>query len=124
MLLIDTSVPDKPEIRVLVPVGGGIEFGETSEQAAVRETLEEINAVVTNLRFMGVIENMFSYEGQDYHEHIFAYEGDFEDQSLYDQEEIYGKEGSGWEFVCRWIDIDFLKSGEVLFYPTQILDWI
>lgn len=124
MLLIDTSVPDKPEIRVLVPVGGGIEFGETSEQAAVRETHEEINAVVTNMRFMGVIENMFSYEGQDYHEHIFAYEGDFEDESLYEQEEIHGKEDSGWEFVCRWIDIDFLKSGEVLFYPTQILDWI
>ncbi len=124
MLLIDTSVPDKPEIRVLVPVGGGIEFGETSEQAAARETFEEINAVVTNLRFMGVIENMFSYEGQDYHEHIFAYEGDFEDKSLYEQEEIHGKEDSGWEFVCRWIDIDFLKSGEVLFYPTQILDWV
>ena len=124
ILLIDTHAPDHPEIRVLIPVGGRIEFGEYSKDTAMRETLEEIGADVVNLRFMGVIENMFSHEGIDYHEHIFAYEGDFADQSLYQQEEIHGKEDSGWEFVCRWVEVDLLKSKKVLFFPTQMLDWL
>ncbi len=124
ILLIDTHAPNRPDIRVLVPVGGGIEFGETSQDAAARETLEEINAVVINLRFMGVIENMFSHDGTDYHEHIFAYEGDFEDESLYEQVELKGKEDNGWEFVCHWVDIELLKSGDVLFFPTQMLEWL
>ena len=124
VLLIDTHAPERPDIRVLIPVGGGIDFGEHSKDTAVRETLEEINAEVVNLRFMGVIENMFSHDEVDYHEHIFAYEGDFADKSLYDQNEIPGVESSGWEFVCRWIDVELLKSRKVLFFPTQMLEWL
>ena len=89
---------------------------------------------MVNLRFLGVIENMFSHDNIDYHEHIFAYEGDFEDESLYQQEEIAGREDfgeaipgkkeGGLDFVCHWIDIDYLKSGKVLFFPTQMLEWL
>ena len=65
---------------------------------------------------------MFSYAGTDHHEIIFAYEGAFEDVTLYEQEEIPGVESNGVPFVCRWVDIDRLKSGEITFFPTQLLD--
>ena len=122
LLLIDTHAPHDKSFRVCVPVGGGINFGEYAKDTAARETLEEIGAVVINLRQLMVIENMFSYDGTDYHEIIFAYEGDFEDETLYQKEEIIGEESTGWAFVCRWVDIDQLKSGEVTFFPTQLLD--
>ncbi len=122
LLLIDTHVPDNEHIRVCVPVGGGINFGEHSKDAAARETLEEISAVVINLKLLKIIENMFSYDGTDYHEVIFAYEGDFEDESLYQEEQIQGIESNGQAFVCSWVDIDLIKSKQVLFFPTQLLD--
>lgn len=37
------------------PLGGGIEFGETSRETIVREIREEIDADVINLRLIGVI---------------------------------------------------------------------
>lgn len=122
LLLIDTHAPHDENFRVCVPVGGGINFGEHSKDAAARETLEEISAVVINLKLLMVIENMFSYAGTDYHEIIFAYEGDFEDESLYQKEQIQGIESTGQEFVCSWIDIDLIKSEEIAFFPTQLIE--
>lgn len=122
LLLIDTHAPHDKNFRVCVPVGGGINFGEHSKDAAARETLEEIDAVVVNLKLLMVIENMFSYDGTDYHEIVFAYEGDFEDESLYLKEEIQGVESTGLEFKCSWVDLDMIKLGEIPFFPTQLLD--
>ena len=41
ILLSEGYDPAKDE-KYLIPVGGGIEFGEKAEEAAIRETLEEI----------------------------------------------------------------------------------
>ena len=100
----------------------GINFGEHSKDAAARETLEEINAVVVNLKLLMVIENMFSYDGTDYHEVIFAYEGEFEDETLYRKTNIQGIESTGQAFTCSWIDIDLIRSKKILFFPTQLID--
>ena len=52
------------------PLGGGIDFGEPSELAVVREIREELGAAVTNLRFLGTLENIFTYLGKPGHEII------------------------------------------------------
>ena len=54
--------------------GGGIEFGETSLDALRREIKEEIGADVKIGKKLGVFENIFTFNGQQGHEIIIAYE--------------------------------------------------
>ncbi len=57
-------------------IGGGIEFGETAEQALRREFLEELAVSLQGIRLLGVLENIFEYEGRPGHEiiHVFSVE--------------------------------------------------
>ncbi len=49
--------------------GGHVEFGETAELALVRELKEELDIVVKNLIFIGVIENIYKEEREKHREH-------------------------------------------------------
>jgi 8-oxo-dGTP pyrophosphatase MutT (NUDIX family) len=108
----------------IIPVGGGIEFGEHSKDAAIRETLEEISAVALNVRLLGIRENIFTYDGRLHHEIVFVYEGDLEDESLYELEVVPGIEDSGVPFTCRWFDVEWLREGHVSFFPEGIIDML
>ena len=74
--------------RFARPVGGGVKFGEHSSEALVREIREEIGAEIDNLQLVGVLENIFIYEGEPGHEVVFVYDAEFRDKSLYDLPEI------------------------------------
>ena len=65
------------------PLGGGIEFGETSAAAVEREVREEVSADVTDLRYVGTLENFFVYNGQPGHEIVQVHEGRFANSALY-----------------------------------------
>ena len=52
------------------PIGGGIEFGETSKEALIREVQEEINAKIEHVKYLGTIENIFTYNGMPGHEMV------------------------------------------------------
>lgn len=58
-------------------IGGGIEFGETAEQALRREFDEELGLTLGHVRLLGVVENLFQFEGRPGHEivHVFAVDG-------------------------------------------------
>ncbi|MGH2403262.1 MAG: NUDIX domain-containing protein [bacterium] len=45
------------------PLGGAIEFGEYARDTLVREMREEIGAEITDLRYLGALENVFTYMG-------------------------------------------------------------
>jgi ADP-ribose pyrophosphatase YjhB (NUDIX family) len=50
------------------PLGGGIEFGEHSHDAILREIDEELGHSVENLRLITIIENIFTLDCQKGHE--------------------------------------------------------
>jgi 8-oxo-dGTP pyrophosphatase MutT (NUDIX family) len=84
------------------PLGGGIEFGEPSERAVVREIREELGAEITNLRFIGTLENIFIHVGRPGHEIIQVYDGDFVDRALYQRPFLSGSESDGTPFQAFW----------------------
>ena len=55
--------PDKPEPHYSVP-GGGVKFGETSEQALRREMQEELGAEIADLELRAVTEEIAEVLGR------------------------------------------------------------
>ena len=56
-------------------LGGSVEPGERSEDAVVREIAEELHATLVEPRLLGVLENVFTYDGKPGHEVVFVYAG-------------------------------------------------
>lgn len=118
LLAIDDFDPTKQR-SFWVPVGGRVEFGETSTEAVVREVREELSTEITDLRLLGVLENIFKFDGADGHEIVFVYDARFADSSMYDRAQISGMEGEK-PFVARWIDPSAPENGWPL-YPEGLL---
>ena len=99
LLAIDGFDPTKQQ-RFWVPVGGRVEFGETSRDAIVREVREALAAEITDLRSLGVLENLFTFDGQRGHEIVFVYDAQFANRKKYESEQTRGLEG-GVEFTAH-----------------------
>jgi len=113
------SVKDETFYR---PVGGGIEFGEPSREALVREIQEEFGADIANLRHRATVENIFTNDGQPGHEIVFIYEAEFVDPAMYEQAVIMGQEDDGSLFRAVWKPLaDFYNGGPPL-YPDGLLE--
>ena len=84
------------------PLGGGVERGETSKQAVIREIHEEIDAEITDLELLGTLESIFRFQGELGHEIVFVYQGRFADESAYLREEFTVREDNGEVLLARW----------------------
>lgn len=104
-------------------LGGGVEFGETSEEALKREFQEEIQAELTNIRYLACLENIFTFQGNPGHEIIQLYQCDLVDPKFYQQEKIVFNEGER-EKTALWMDITTLKSGKFRLVPQQFLKYL
>ncbi len=121
LLAKDSFDPTKQQ-RFWVPVGGGVEFGETSHDAIVREVREELGAEITGVRLLGVRENLFTFDGSQGHEIVFVYDAQFAEHHKYEAEEIPGVEGTV-NFTAHWIDPFHPEDGRPL-YPDGLTDLI
>jgi len=86
------------------PVGGGIEFGETSAQAIVREVEEELDQAIEHLHLVGTLESLFTYNNTPGHEIVQVYDAQFSDQHLYQMPYLKGQESNGMAFQVTWQD--------------------
>jgi len=103
------------------PLGGKVEFGEYSIQALKREILEETSLEIEEPELLGVLENIFVYNGRPQHEVDFVYDASFVDKSVYDRSELQFVEGEA-KMVARWVPITRFTEGVETLYPTGILD--
>jgi 8-oxo-dGTP pyrophosphatase MutT (NUDIX family) len=106
------------------PLGGGIEFGESSKETICREITEELNVEVErdSLRYLGAVENIFTFIGTPGHEIVLIYDGMFRESGLYDQAVIVGKEANGEDIRAVWKDLDEFRDGKSILYPTGLLE--
>jgi 8-oxo-dGTP pyrophosphatase MutT (NUDIX family) len=74
------------------PLGGAIEFGERGEAAVRREFREEIASDLTEVRYLGVLENIYTNDGLCSHQIVMVYNGRLTILSLYEKETIQGDE--------------------------------
>ncbi|BAY45951.1 NUDIX hydrolase [Scytonema sp. HK-05] len=103
-------------------MGGGVDFGETSLEALKREFQEEIQADLTNIRYLGCLENIFTFNGQSGHEIIQLFESDFVDPKFYQLDKLDFSEGERQK-TALWVDVNRFKSGELRLVPEQFLDY-
>ena len=101
--------------RFCRPLGGGVEFGETSQAAVRREIREELGVELTEVRLLGTLESLFSYAGRPGHEVVLVYAADFADRQHYAQAELPGQESDGEAFRATWRSLDsFDDSGRLV----------
>ncbi|RON57730.1 NUDIX hydrolase [Pseudomonas frederiksbergensis] len=84
------------------PIGGGIDFGETSVDAIVREVQEELGLPITDVRLIGTLESLFTYAGKPGHEIVQVYDAKFGDRAVYELPYLNAQESDGAAFTAKW----------------------
>ena len=120
MFSVGTDPIDPPQ-TFLVPVGGGIDFGELAAAAVVREVQEEIGVDVDKPRHLGILENIFTWNGAEYHEVVFCFIGQVKSRDLVP---LQGRESNGETIPLRWLSREELRSSPIPVYPDGILGLI
>ncbi len=66
--------------------GGGVEYGETTKEAAIRELKEETNLDVEDVKLIGPMEIIATHA--DYHSIVFFYQGKAKHFDIKAQEDL------------------------------------
>ena len=120
MLLIRATDPHDGR-SFLLPPGGGVEFGETLDQAVLREVLEEVGTRLPSVRRLGMFESLFQFAGRREHELVFVYEGDCDDAHVCATEEIEIKESNGARLPARWYTLSEVVASGLPLFPDGLL---
>ena len=103
------------------PIGGGIEFGEHSRDAVVREFEEELDVTLTNVSYLETLENVFTFDDTEGHEIWRLYEADFEESWPYERDSFTAHEPElDEEFEVEWKHPDDFAAGGEVVYPEKL----
>ena len=102
-------------------LGGGIDFLEKGKEALKREFLEEINVDIIVKDFLGISENIFTYQGKKAHELILFYSIEIPDKNYQEEYKVIDDHG---ETIAKWIDIDDFKNKSKILYPEEVFKYI
>ena len=121
ILVGDAYDPTKKQLFYRPP-GGGIRFGEPSEAALRREMKEELGVDIDSPTLLGVLENLFTYDGRQGHEVVFVYDAELRDKSLYERNRLDGRESNGEHFNALWLDLDTISPDSPPLYPDGLVE--
>lgn len=122
-LFVSEGFDPKKQQTFYRALGGGVDFGETSFDALQREFQEELQAELTNIQYLGCLENLFVYDGEPGHELIQLYRCDFVDPKFYQSDSVVFQEGD-YSKTALWIEISRFRSGELYLVPEAFLSYI
>ena len=123
-LLVAEGFDEVKKSKFYRPLGGKIEFGERGAETIAREFMEEIDARVTDIRYLGTVENIFTYDGQMGHEIVLVYAGSLADAVLYEQPGLAAHEDDGSAFRAVWMPLDDFRNGRAVVYPDGVLELV
>jgi ADP-ribose pyrophosphatase YjhB (NUDIX family) len=102
------------------PLGGHVEFGEYAEHTVRRELLEEIGQSLSEVKLLGVLENIFDWAGSQVHEIVFVFGASFQDDSAYEiAEQRILDHAADDKTLVRWRDADAVSPP---LYPDGLAD--
>lgn len=105
-----------------IPVGGGIEFGEHSLDAARREVMEEIKQEIENVRLVSVTENIFTFNRIEEHEIVFTYAAEFKNRLAYSSVLKGGTNAEGKKIKLVWATPDEIINKNIRLYPRSLME--
>lgn len=118
---VDPAQPNRPPIWF--PVGGGVDHGETTEAAAIREVEEETGLLISDLGPVVMTRQAeFAFDGNSYHqdETYFAVRTD-----------AFVPDTKGWTETeqrvmvhSRWWSLDELSTTDETVYPERLAELV
>ena len=99
-------------------IGGSVEHGETHRAAIHREVKEELSASIGDLRYLGVVENIFRIDGEVGHEIVFVYTGHLQPEPAATGATLTESDGTIVPVVWRRFDDG---SEQLPVYPAGVM---
>jgi len=123
ILVGDAYDPAKQEL-FYCPPGGRVEFGESSEAALRREMREELGAEIKNPVLLGVLENLFTFNGRPGHEIVFVYDAELDQPALYSVDRFKAQESTGEAFNAIWLGVEAIGPDTPPVYPDGLIAFL
>ncbi|MDA5556065.1 NUDIX hydrolase [Shimia sp. MMG029] len=122
-LLAARVFDDSGKLKGVRPLGGTIEFGETAQNALLREFHEELGITISIANPPIFFENLYEHEGQTGHEYLVIFDVTFPKDCFGKQEEITFSEDNGTLCSAAWFSLEELdlQDGPKLF-PEGLKD--
>ena len=122
-VLVQRAVPGSAWMNSLLP-GGGVEVGEASDAAVVREFREEIGADVRTGRLLYCAEIFFRHEGADCHEIAYFWEVLLPVDFPYSAGDTFlgHDQADGRRIPSVWHWCPFDRLGEIDLLPSFLVD--
>jgi len=112
----DTAADPKKQVKCYwVPPGGGIDVGETAEQAAIRELQEETGIAILSARLVWLRERELLKKGE-----LTLYkEKYFFAQVAGSPTPIHTANDSEGITDCQWLSLEYIERSGAVFFPDN-----
>lgn len=122
LLCFEGESPDTGEVFYRL-LGGGVEFGESSRDAVVREFDEELGVEFADPTHVGTFEQVFTYDDEPGHEVWRVYEGHIVEEWPYDHDSFtFVEPDIDMELLAQWMPVERLRDDDTTFYSPDVLD--